>query len=73
VASSLGVQVFSPEGKHLGNIPFPEAPSNLTFGGADFKTLYVTASHSVYTASMEVAGARVADPSRKVSGQVGAQ
>jgi len=59
VATARGVQVFNPRGERLGNIPFPEPPSNLAFGGPDFKTLYVTASHSLYTAVMEVAGNQV--------------
>ena len=36
-----GVQVFSPQGRHLGTIPMPRAPQNLSFAGADKKTLYV--------------------------------
>jgi gluconolactonase len=34
----------------------PEQPSNVTFGGKDRKTLYVTARTSVYTVPMEVTG-----------------
>jgi hypothetical protein len=56
------IEVVSPEGKSLGLIPFPEAPSNCTFGGADFKTLYVTARTSVYSAKMAVVGYRFATP-----------
>jgi gluconolactonase len=53
------IQVISPEGKTLGLIRFPEAPSNCAFGGADMKTLYVTARTSLYTVKMEVAGYRL--------------
>lgn len=42
------VSVYSPEGKMLGKIDFPETPRNLTFGDADFSSLYVTALKSVY-------------------------
>ncbi len=56
VTSTIGVQVFDPEGKFLGAIAFPEQPSNLTFGGKDRKTLYATARTSVYSMPMEVAG-----------------
>ena len=56
IATALGLQVFSPEGKALGIIEFPEIPANVTFGGKDNKTLYVTARTSLYTAPMEVAG-----------------
>ena len=60
ITSGLGLQVFDPTGKALGVIAFPEVPANVTFGGKDFKTLYVTARTSVYTCPMEVAGHRFA-------------
>jgi gluconolactonase len=41
VATTIGVQVFSPAGQHLGTIPLSRAPQNLAFAGADKKTLYV--------------------------------
>lgn len=40
-ACANGVQVFSTEGRHLGTIPMPRPPQNLSFAGADKKTLYV--------------------------------
>jgi gluconolactonase len=40
-ACTTGVQVFSPEGQYLGTIPMPRQPQNLSFAGADKKTLYV--------------------------------
>jgi gluconolactonase len=52
----LGLQVFSAEGKLLGIIAFPEVPANVTFGGKDHRTLYVTARTSLYTAPMEAQG-----------------
>jgi gluconolactonase len=39
--SSLGIQVFSPKGEHLGLIPIPRPTTTLAFAGADKKTLYV--------------------------------
>lgn len=60
ITSALGIQVFSPEGKHLGNIIFPEQPANCTFGGKDGKTLYATARTSVYAVEMEATGHRFA-------------
>ncbi len=60
IASALGLQVYSPQGKQLGILEFPEQPANATFGGADRKTLFVTARSSVYTAQMQVAGHRFA-------------
>jgi gluconolactonase len=56
LTTELGVQVFSPEGEAQGVIEFPEQPSNCTFGGADGKTLYVTARTSLYSVPMEVKG-----------------
>jgi gluconolactonase len=58
VATGLGVQVFDPQGKQLGVITLPKAPSNCKFGGPDFKTLYVTARTSVYAVPMEATGVR---------------
>ena len=40
-ACANGVQVFSPQGRHLGTIPMPRPPQNLSFAGADKKMLYV--------------------------------
>jgi gluconolactonase len=56
ITSQLGLQVFDPSGKLLGIIPVPEVPANVTFGGPERKTLYVTARTSLYTVPMEVAG-----------------
>jgi gluconolactonase len=58
ITSGLGLQVFTPEGKMLGIIAFPEQPANATFGGPDMRTLYVTARTSVYTVPMEATGHR---------------
>lgn len=58
ITSGLGLQVFDPAGKALGIIAIPEQPSNATFGGADMKTLYVTARTSVYAVPMDIAGHR---------------
>jgi gluconolactonase len=38
-----GLWIMSPDGKHLGTIKIPEALTNLAFGDADGKTLYLTA------------------------------
>ena len=59
------VEIFSPEGKSIGNIPMPEVevngkkvregPANLVFDG---KTLYITARTGFYSVAMNVAGGR---------------
>src|SRR3954453_12919790 len=48
VTGPKGIWVWSPEGIHLGTIALPEQPANLTWGGADLSTLYITATKSVY-------------------------
>jgi gluconolactonase len=48
VASTLGVQVFSPEGAALGIIAMPKQAQNLAFGGMDRNVLYVVGRGSVY-------------------------
>ncbi|MEA2734734.1 MAG: gluconolactonase [Humisphaera sp.] len=52
-----GVHVFAPDGKLLGKIPVPESPANLCFGGADGKTLFITARTSLYSIKTNVRGA----------------
>lgn len=48
VASTAGVQVFSPAGEALGIIPIPKPPQNLAFAGPDKKTLYVVGRGAAY-------------------------
>lgn len=48
VVGPRGLWVWSPSGEHLGTIVVPEQPANLTWGGADYSTLYITAGTSVY-------------------------
>ena len=55
--SGKGVTVFSAAGVQLGNIPVPSNwVGNICFGGKDRKTLFITASESVYTLQMQVRG-----------------
>jgi gluconolactonase len=62
LTTALGVQVFNEAGEALGVIEIPERPSNCTFGGADGKTLYVTARTSLYAVPMHVKGHWFAQP-----------
>ena len=48
------LQVFDAAGHHLRNIPTRENPTNVTFGGADHRTLFITARTAVYTLQMWV-------------------
>jgi len=50
------IQVFSAEGKRVGEILMPETPSNCAFGDADFQSLYITARTSVYRVRLDVKG-----------------
>lgn len=53
-----GVTVFDPSGKEIGHIAIDEPwTANVCFGGRDGKTLFITASKSVYTLNMKVKGA----------------
>ena len=52
-----GVAVFQADGTKLGVIDVPENwTANVCFGGADHKTLFITASDSVYTIKMQTRG-----------------
>jgi gluconolactonase len=51
-----GVWVFEPDGSRIGIIETPEVCANIAFGGADLKTLLLTASTSVYTLRTKVPG-----------------
>ena len=53
-----GVWVIDPAGAHLGIIKVPEVVGNLNWGGADWKTLYIAATTSIYRINMKVAGNR---------------
>jgi gluconolactonase len=53
-----GVWIFSAAGQHIGTIDLPEKVGNLAWGDADGKSLYVTASSSIYRVRMKVAGLR---------------
>src|SRR5437899_6108701 len=54
VTAPGGVWVYSPAGQLLGKVRLPEMVANLAWGGADFRTLYLTATHSVYAIPTKV-------------------
>ncbi len=56
VSGRGGVWAVSPEGKELGFMAVPEFVSNVTFGGEDGKTLFMTCSNKVYALKMTVRG-----------------
>jgi len=53
-----GLWIFSPAGKHIATVLMPEVVANLNWGGKDGKTLYITASSSVYGIELKVPGIR---------------
>ncbi|HKQ18717.1 MAG TPA: SMP-30/gluconolactonase/LRE family protein [Candidatus Eisenbacteria bacterium] len=55
-----GVWVFSPAGKHLGTLRFPELPANMAWGDPDRRTLYLCARTGLYRVRLEMEGAPVA-------------
>jgi gluconolactonase len=55
-ATSTGVQVFSPQGRHLGTIPLSRAPQNLAFAGPGKKTLYVVGRGAAFKIPMLAEG-----------------
>lgn len=56
VASTAGIQVFSPQGEALGVIVLPKAPQNLAFAGPGKRTLYVVGRGAAYRIAALAAG-----------------
>ncbi len=51
-----GILIYDDGGTYLGLIRFPELPSNVCFGNAEGKTLFVTARTSVYKINLQIKG-----------------
>jgi gluconolactonase len=56
VTGPKGIWVWDPKGNHLGTIVMPEQPANLTWGDKDYRTLYITATTSVYRLETKAQG-----------------
>ena len=54
VTAPGGVWIFGPNGDILGKIRVPELVANLAWGGPDYRTLYLTSTHSVYSVPTKV-------------------
>ena len=54
--AAANIEVFTAEGKQLGNVHITEAPSNCAFGDADFESLYITARTSIYRVRLKAKG-----------------
>jgi len=53
-----GLWVMTPEGKHIGTIVLPSAPSNCNWGDRDGKTLYITTGAGVFRVRLNIEGVR---------------
>jgi gluconolactonase len=56
VTGPNGIWVWDAKGNHLGTIVMPEQPANLNWGDKDYRTLYITATTSVYRLEMKTQG-----------------
>ncbi len=56
VTGPKGIWVWDASGNHLGTIALPEQPANLAWGDKDYRTLYITATTSVYRLVMKTQG-----------------
>ena len=54
VTAPGGLWVYAPDGRHIGIVDIPEMTANLTWGGEDWRTLFICATHSVYTVQTQV-------------------
>ncbi len=50
------ITIYDPDGESVGSIAVPETPANLSFGGPDGTTLFITARTSLYAVEMTVTG-----------------
>ncbi len=51
-----GIHVFEPNGRFLGLIPIPEFATNFVFGDDDLRSLYITATTTVYRLRLQIPG-----------------
>jgi gluconolactonase len=56
VTGPKGIWVWDKQGRHIGTMVIPEQPANLTWGDKDYRTLYITATTSVYKLRMKARG-----------------
>jgi gluconolactonase len=54
--TSGGVSIYNKNGEKIEEIKVPEGPANVTFGGRDNQTLFITARTSLYSIKMGVKG-----------------
>ncbi len=54
VTAPGGVWVYAPSGALLGKVKVPELVANLHWGGADWRTLFLCATHSLYAVKTKI-------------------
>jgi gluconolactonase len=54
VTAPGGVWIYAPSGDLIGKVRAPELVANLAWGGPEFRTLFLTATHSVYRIETKV-------------------
>jgi gluconolactonase len=57
--TTTAVSVYNKQGRKVQMIDVPERPSNVTFGGKDRMTLFITARKSLYSVRMRVRGVKL--------------
>jgi gluconolactonase len=56
VTGPNGIWVWDKNGRHIGTLVIPEQPANLAWGDQGYRTLYITATTSVYRLRMKTRG-----------------
>jgi gluconolactonase len=54
--TTASVDLYAPDGTKIASFQVPETPANVTFGGADRRTLFITARSGFYALRMNVKG-----------------
>jgi gluconolactonase len=54
-----GIQIFDKNGAYLGSIRTPEVAANFTWSDEDMKSLYITATSSLYRLRVKCPGPRL--------------
>jgi gluconolactonase len=62
IAAGDGVQCHNPKGQLIGKIRLPQVTANLSFGRPDRKTLFISATDSVWAIPVLTAGAKRPQP-----------
>jgi len=56
VATNIGLQIISPDGKYIGNLHVPTFPVSVCFGGENYDTLFMTCWDKIYTMKTNTKG-----------------